>query len=43
MLSHINLGTGNDVSIREMAETMMKVVCFKGELKFYSNKPDGPR
>jgi len=41
MLSHINVGTGKDVTIREMAETMKRVVGFEGELKFDSNKPDG--
>ena len=41
MLSHINVGTGKDVTIREMAETMKRVVGFKGELKFDVSKPDG--
>lgn len=41
MLSHINVGTGKEISIREMAETMREVVGFKGELTFNSNKPDG--
>jgi len=41
MLSHINVGTGVDCTIRELAETMAKVVGFKGELTFDSNKPDG--
>ena len=41
MLSHINVGTGKDVTIREMAETMKHVVGFEGELKFDSTKPDG--
>lgn len=41
MLSHINVGTGKDVTIREMAETMKRVVGFKGELKFDGSKPDG--
>ncbi len=41
MLSHINVGTGKDISIREMAETMREVVGFEGELTFNSNKPDG--
>ena len=42
MLSHINVGSGVDVSIRELAETMKSVVGFKGELKFDTSKPDGP-
>jgi GDP-L-fucose synthase len=41
MLSHINVGTGRDVTIREMAETMKQVVGFKGELVFDTTKPDG--
>ena len=41
MLSHINVGTGIDVTIREMAETMKQVVGFKGELVFDTTKPDG--
>lgn len=41
MLSHINVGTGVDCTIRELAETMKSVVGFKGELVFDSSKPDG--
>ncbi|MBX6952118.1 GDP-L-fucose synthase [Providencia rettgeri] len=41
MLSHINVGTGVDCTIREMAETMAKVVGFKGRVVFDSTKPDG--
>jgi len=41
MLSHINVGTGKDVTIREMAETMKEVVGFKGSLTFDTTKPDG--
>lgn len=41
MLSHINIGTGKDVTIREMAETMKNVVGFKGKLIFDTTKPDG--
>jgi GDP-L-fucose synthase len=41
MLSHINVGTGKDVTIREMAETMKEVVEFKGTLTFDTTKPDG--
>ena len=41
MLSHINVGTGIDCTIRELAETMAHVVGFKGELVFDSSKPDG--
>lgn len=41
MLSHINIGTGEDVTIRELAETVSKVVGFQGEIRFDSTKPDG--
>ncbi len=41
MLSHINVGTGIDCTIREMAETIKKVVGFKGDLVFDKTKPDG--
>jgi len=40
-LSHINVGTGVDCSIREMAETVAKVVGYKGRLEFDASKPDG--
>lgn len=36
-----NVGTGTDVTIRQLAETIMKVVGFKGDLIFDSSKPDG--
>lgn len=41
MLSHINVGTGVDCTIREMAETMAAVVGFKGKVVFDTTKPDG--
>jgi GDP-L-fucose synthase len=41
MLSHINVGTGKDITIREIAETIKKVVGYKGELVFDTTKPDG--
>jgi GDP-L-fucose synthase len=41
MLSHINLGTSKDVTIRELAETVKDVVKFEGELIFDTTKPDG--
>lgn len=37
----VNLGTGVDVTIRELAETVRDVVGFEGELMFDSSKPDG--
>jgi GDP-L-fucose synthase len=36
-----NIGTGTDVTIRELAETIMGVVGFNGEIVFDSSKPDG--
>ena len=41
MLSHINVGTGVDCTIRELAETIKRVVGFEGELAFDASKPDG--
>lgn len=37
----INVGCGEDVTIRELAETVCDVVGFKGELKWDASKPDG--
>ena len=41
MLSHINVGTGVDCSIREMAETMASVVGYQGKIVFDVTKSDG--
>ena len=41
MLSHINVGTGVDCTIRELVETVSEVVGFKGEIEFDTSKPDG--
>jgi GDP-L-fucose synthase len=41
MLSHINVGTGIDCTIRELAETMAKITGFEGKVKFDKTKPDG--
>lgn len=41
MLSHINVGTGVDCSIREIAETIKQTVGFEGTLVFNTSKPDG--
>ena len=38
---HINVGTGKEVSIREVAEKIMKEIDFKGELRWDASKPDG--
>lgn len=39
--THLNLGFGSDVSIRELALLIQEIVGFKGELIFDSSKPDG--
>ena len=39
--SHVNVGTGEEVSIRELAERIRDVVGFRGDLVFDSSKPDG--
>src|SRR5690554_2396621 len=41
MLSHINVGTGVDCTIRRLAETLAKVTNFRGRISFDSSKPDG--
>ena len=38
---HVNIGTGKEVTIKELAEIIKEVVGFKGELRFNSGKPDG--
>jgi len=37
----VNVGTGEDLTIRELAETVMDVIGFKGKITFDSSKPDG--
>jgi GDP-L-fucose synthase len=41
MLSHINVGFGSDVTIKELAELIGKIVKYPGEIIFDSRKPDG--
>jgi GDP-L-fucose synthase len=41
MLSHINVGTGVDCTIRELVDTVAQVVEFDGEIVFDISKPDG--
>jgi GDP-L-fucose synthase len=38
---HLNVGTGVDVTIKELAQTIAEKVKFKGEIKWDSSKPDG--
>lgn len=39
--THINIGTGKDLSIRQLAELIMKVTGYNGNIAFDSSKPDG--
>ena len=41
MLSHINVGSGVDCTIRELAETVARITGFQGRLGFDATKPDG--
>jgi GDP-L-fucose synthase len=38
---HVNIGTGSDVTIRELAEIVARVVEVSGKLRFDTSKPDG--
>ena len=42
MLSHLNIGTGKEISIYELAELIKKIVGYTGHLVFDTTKPDGP-
>ncbi len=42
MLSHINVGSGVDCTIRELVETVARVVGYEGTISFDTTKPDGP-
>ena len=39
--THINIGTGVDISIKELAQLIQEIIGFKGELAFNTEKPDG--
>lgn len=39
--THINIGTGVEISIKELAETIKRIVGYSGELYFNTDKPDG--
>ena len=41
MLSHINVGSGQDITIRELSKIISEVVGYNGSLIFDTNKPDG--
>ncbi len=38
---HINIGTGKDISIRDLSEIIKKTIDYSGEIKFDTSKPDG--
>ena len=40
-LSHINVGTGEDCTIRALAEALARVIGYEGRLEFDTTKPDG--
>ena len=42
MCSHINVGSGSDLTINELAKMIKEVIGYKGELNFDLTKPDGP-
>ncbi|WP_041962422.1 GDP-L-fucose synthase family protein [Sulfurospirillum cavolei] len=39
--THINIGTGEDISIQELAELIQKIVGYEGKLIYNTSKPDG--
>ena len=39
--THINIGTGQDITIKELAQIVKEIIGFKGEIKWDSSKPDG--
>ena len=40
-LQHVNIGSGQEITIKELAQTVSNVIGFEGELAFDSSKPDG--
>ena len=42
MISHINIGTGSDISIIELVNSIKKIVNYKGNIRFDTSKPEGP-
>lgn len=40
-ISHINIGTGEDISIKELAEIIAKIVDFNGDIIYNTSQPDG--
>ena len=39
--THINIGTGEDISIQELAELIQRIVGYEGKLVYNTDKPDG--
>ncbi len=39
--THINIGTGKEISIKQLAETIKQIIGYKGKLVFNTSKPDG--
>lgn len=42
LLSHVNVGFGDDVTIKELTEVICKIIGYAGEVNFDSTRPDGP-
>jgi GDP-L-fucose synthase len=42
LLSHVNVGFGEDITIKELAETIKTIIGYSGEVSFDTNSPDGP-
>jgi GDP-L-fucose synthase len=40
-ITHLNVGTGQEISIAELAETVRSIVGFQGDIRFDTTKPDG--
>ncbi len=40
-INFVNIGTGKDISIKELAKLIQKIVAYFGEIKWNTNKPDG--
>lgn len=40
-MSHINIGSGCEISIKELAKKIKKILDFKGKIKYDKNKPTG--
>jgi GDP-L-fucose synthase len=40
-ISHINVGSGSDLSIKDLAKKIKKIIQYKGRIEFDVNQPDG--